>query len=124
MPRLGGEREGRHDIKPLTERQRAELSGEVKPLTPRQQKEARDEQRRTRSIMIEEERFKRQHFTDRFHLCPICLDTCNGFMARSKRAALCLRLPSNSPDAYQLGYWHSLRGRVCNCGKKHEAEPI
>jgi hypothetical protein len=122
MPRLGG----RHPIKPLSVQEQLELSAteDLKPLNYRQQKEARDEKRRTREIMIEEERFRRQHFTDRFHLCPVCLDTCNGFMARSKRAVLCLRLRSPSPDDYQLGWWHSVRGRVCNCGKRHEAEPV
>lgn len=122
MPRLGG----RHPIKPLTTQQQLELSAteDLKPLNYRQQKEARDEKRRERVIMIEEDRLRRQHFNDEYHLCPVCLTTCNGIMARNRRSALCLRLRSDSPDEYQTAWWHTVRGRVCGCGKRHEASSI
>lgn len=123
MPRVGGEREGRHVIRPLTARQQMELNApEVTPLNPRQRKEVRDTERRVHRANIEEERFRRQHFRDDAHLCPVCRTTCNGFLAKSGRAALCIARPSKSPDAYQLGFWHGLN-RACSCGEVHSAAP-
>lgn len=109
MTRIGGNRSGGRHV--------------IKPLTPRQQKELKDTEKRIQRNVYQDERDRRQHFSNSEHLCPICREMCNGFMAKSGRAALCVSRPSKSPDPVELGYWHRLRpGRVCTCGDLHEAK--